>query len=453
MKNKLGMKIKLGYGICDLGGNLFFTIMGFYLLFFLTDTIKLSAGLAGIALLIGKLWDGITDPAVGYLSDRTVTKWGRRRPYIFIGSFLLFIFMILMFTNPGSKDQVFLFIWASVIYSLLCTAYTLVNIPYGALTPELTEDFNERTVLNGYRMIFAATGTLLGAVLVPFILSAFGDGNTAWTIMGGIMGGVMAGTALVTFFTVKENPRIEKIEHKNIIKSYLEVLKLKPFLLALFPWALHITGVTVIQGAVIYYFTYIYEDAGAFQIALAILILSSMLFIPVWVRISAKIGKKMSYNIGMLIFAFSVLMFFFFGEILGVKFAFAVMFIAGIGFATQYVMPYSIIPDVIEYDYAENGVKREGIFYGLWTLVSKIGQAFALAFVGWILTAFKYQPPSADGVEAVQSAFTKLGIKLLCGPVPALFFITGVVILSFYPINRQYYTELLEKIKSREARD
>jgi len=101
----LSTKVKIGFGICDLGGNLFFTIMGFYLLFFLTDIVKLAAGLAGTALMIGKIWDAVTDPAVGYLSDRTRSAMGRRRPYMLAGSILLFFFMILMFYNPHISGQ------------------------------------------------------------------------------------------------------------------------------------------------------------------------------------------------------------------------------------------------------------------------------------------------------------------------------------------------------------
>ncbi|MCP4577689.1 MAG: MFS transporter, partial [Deltaproteobacteria bacterium] len=95
------MKIKLGYGVCDMGGNLFFTVIAFLFLNYLTDTVGINPGLAGMVIMIGKIWDAITDPMVGYLSDRTKSRWGRRRPYIFFGSFPLFAGMVLMFTNPN----------------------------------------------------------------------------------------------------------------------------------------------------------------------------------------------------------------------------------------------------------------------------------------------------------------------------------------------------------------
>jgi glycoside/pentoside/hexuronide:cation symporter, GPH family len=445
MEQKLPLRTKLGFGICDLGGNLFFTIMGFYLLYFMTDVVKLAAGLAGTALFVGKMWDAVTDPAVGTISDRTVTRWGRRRPFMFVGAIFLFLFMIVMFVNPHLRSQASLFVWVAIAYCLLNTAYTLVNIPYGSLTPELTDDFNERTVLNGYRMSSAVVGTLLGAALVLPLVGVMHNPDIGWPFMGGVMGLVMMAAAMTTVFTVREKPNRAPVQPIAVLKSYLEVLRQKPFLQALFPWTLHITGVTVIQGALLYYFRYIYHDEGAFQIALPLLLVSSLVFIPIWVRISRRIGKKLSYNIGMGFFAFIILLFFLLGSHVGIWFAYVVMGFGGIGFATNYVMPWAIIPDVVENDYAENGTRREGVFYGMWTFMSKVGQAFAIALSGWILSGFGYRP------EAAQSSLSILGIRLLCGPIPVLFFVGGIVILSFYPITQAYYEKIVAKVRAREG--
>ncbi len=439
------MRTKLGFGICDLGGNLFFTMMGFYLLFFLTDIVGLAAGLAGTALMIGKVWDAATDPAVGYLSDRTRSRMGRRRPYIFYGSFLLFVSMIIMFVDPGIDKNVPLFLWAAGAYCLLNTMFTLVNIPYAALLPELTTDFDLRTVLTGYRMSFAVVGTFVGAGAVLPIANAFNDERLGWGVTGGVMGAVMLVTALVTFFAIREPMHVEPPVRQNIFKSYLSAIKMKEFLLAAFPWIFHMIGVTIIQGALLYYFRYIYNKESMFQIALIILLTASIVCIPVWVKISKRIGKKLSYNIGMAVFAAIVILFFLFGHKAGLPFAFVTMAVAGTGFATHYVMPHAILPDVVELDYAENAVRREGVFYGLWTFSSKLGQALALAINGWILGLFGYQ------ANVVQSESARIGIRLLCGPVPAFFFISGVIVLSFYPINRRFYGQIVEKIRRRDG--
>jgi glycoside/pentoside/hexuronide:cation symporter, GPH family len=442
---KLPFWTKLGFGICDLGGNLFFTMMGFYLLFFMTDVVGLAAGLAGTALMIGKIWDAVTDPTVGFISDRTRSRWGRRRPYMFVGALFLFLTMILMFTAPGYETQTQLFIWAAVMYSLLCTAYTLVNIPYGALTPELTTDYNERTVLNAYRMSSAVVGTLLGAGLVLPLVGMAASIKAGWTLSGTVMGAVMMVTALITVFSVREPVHSEAPPAQNIFKSYAQVLGMKTFLTCLIPWTMHITGITIIQGALLYFYVYLFGSEASFQLALVALLLTSMIFIPIWTIISKRIGKKLSYNLGMLIVALVILVLFVIGHRVPVEVTYLLMALAGVGFATQYVMPYSIIPDVVEFDYAENGVRREGVFYGLWTLTSKIGQAFAIALSGWTLSVFGYIP------DVAQTDLSLLGIRLLCGPIPVLFFITGIVVLSFYPITREKYQEILDKIALRDG--
>lgn len=443
---KLSFGTKLGFGICDLGGNLFFTMMGFYLLFFMTDVVGLAAGLAGTALMIGKIWDALTDPVVGYLSDQTRTRWGRRRPYMFIGSFLLFGSMILMFTAPNYETQGQLFIWGAIMYCLLCTAYTLVNIPYGALTPELTTDYNERTVLNAYRMSSAVVGTLIGAGLVLPIVGMAATVKAGWTLSGTVMGAIMMVTGLITVFAVREPRHTEAPPQQNIFSSYAQVLSMKPFLTCLIPWTMHITGITIIQGALLYYYLYLYGSETGFQIALLALLLSSMVFIPIWTLISKRIGKKYSYNAGMLIVATAVSLIFIIGHRIPMELSYLIMAFAGLGFATQYVMPYSIIPDVVEYDYAENGIRREGVFYGLWTLTSKIGQAFAIALSGWTLSIFGYIP------DLPQTELSLLGIRLLCGPIPVFFFLIGVTVLSFYPLSKEKYEEILQKIALREQK-
>ncbi|MGA2762007.1 MAG: MFS transporter [Spirochaetia bacterium] len=440
MKGKsLSLGTKLGFGVCDLGGNLFFTIMGFYLLNFMTDVARLGAILAGTAMLIGKICDAITDPTVGYLSDRTRNRWGRRRPWMFWGAIFLFFTMILQYTNPHIESQAWLFIYMAVAYCLLTTAFTMVNIPYGSLTPELTPDFDERTTLNAFRMSFAVVGTFIGAGLVLKIAGAFATPDMGWTGMAAIMGAVMLGTTLITVFTVKEPARAqqEASGQEGFIKTYAAAFRNKPFLLALTAFALHIGGTAVIQGALIYYFKYIYGGSASFEFALVCLLVPVLLFIPAWTFVSKRIGKKWCYNIGMAIVTVAVIIIFLFARQMGPRFFYSIMAIAGVGFSTHYVMPWSLVPDAVELDYAEHGVRREGAFYGVWNFMNKVGVAVANAITGWVLGGFGYVP------NVPQSETAKLGIQLLVGPIAAVFFIAGVIVLSFYPITKKYYDTVI----------
>jgi len=437
--NEVSKKIKFGFGIGDLGGNMFFTVIGFYLLFYLTDIVRLPAVLAGTVLMIGKIWDAVTDPVTGYVSDRTVSRWGRRRPYMFIGSILTFVGMALLFSSPHITEPFPLFLIMTLFFCLVSLAYTLVNIPYAALLPELSPDFDQRTILTGYRMSFAVLGTLAGAALVIPIVNLFSTAQRGWFAMGAFMGFIMMLSAMATIFMVKEPIRTKREKGSGFIRTYIEALGHKVFLKALIPWTLFIGGTTVVQGSLVYFFKYIYKDENLFQIALLSLLLVSLLFIPFWVWASKRLGKRLCYIIGISIMSAGVLLFAFIGGPGKTVFAFLIMAGAGVGLSTHYVMPHSILPDVVEYDAIKSGVRREGVFSSLWTFSSKIGQAVALAVSGLILDLFRYQP------DAALEPLTLTGIRLLCGPVPVLFYILGIIVLAGYPITREYYKKMMDE--------
>ena len=455
-KNKLSLKVLLGYGSGDIGGNLFFTVIAFWLINYLTDEIGLSGTLAGLVAMLGKTWDAITDPAVGFLSDRTKSRWGRRRPWLLFAAIPLGLAMFNMFRNPKIENVWLLFIWATISFMALSTFYTFVNIPYNSLTPDLTKDFNEKIKLNGFRMIFAVIGTFLGAGAAQPIIEYFRNKTIGYMFMGAIFGGIMTVFALIPFFSVKE-PVLKEIPKKreNIFKSYLDILKNIPFLLILIPWTLNIIGITIVTGTLVYYFKYIFMNENLMTPAMIRMLIAALVFIILIIITSKKIGeigKKKIYFLGMSIFTIAILIIFLFGHKLNVGFTFYIMIFAGIGFSTHYVMPWSILPDTIEYDYSKKGTRKEGVYYGLWTFVIKLGQAFAVFLIGFLLDVFKYIPPKKllDGM--VQPASAIFGIRLLIGPITAFFLILANIVLVFYPINKKRYQEIQEKIKRMEKK-
>jgi len=328
------------------------------------------------------------------------------------------------------------------VFCLLSTVYTVVNIPYSSLTPELTKDFHEKTSLNGYRFGFAVLGTLLGAGAALPIVNAFATERTGFMVMGAIFGGVMTITALITFFSVREPSHQTREIQTNFLESYRHVIKNKPFRRILFTYAMHIVGVTMVSGILVYFFKYIMGNEGQTTIALLFLLVSAMIFIPVSVVVSKRIGKKLTYAIGMAIVAVVAVVTAFAGDTLGSTYIFALMVVGGIGLSTTYAIPWSIMPDTIEWDYAQSGKRNEGAYYGLWTFVSKIGQALAIAVMGFILDLAKYVPDVAQAPSAI------FGIRIIFGPVTAVAFLIAILILSGYPIDEKAYEEL---VKRRDA--
>lgn len=449
--NKLKFGTALGFSIGDTGGNLYFSLIGFIFIFYLTEQLGLSGTLAGTAMMIGKLCDAITDPIVSSISDRTTSRFGRRRPFIFWGALLLFIFMVLMFSLPQFDSDTTTFLMATLLFCLLSTAFTLVNIPYASLQPELTDDYNETTKLTSLRMSFAILGTLLAVTGRP-IAESIGASNGGWTIMAVIMGGIMLISSWITVFTVKEDINKTREKQKGVLISYKEAFTNREFLLALFPWALFITGVTIIQGSFLYYYKYIYNNESLFEMALFGLIIVSLLCLPLWVKVSAKINKGPSYIIGMSIFSLGLITSYFFSTIFGPIFSVIVLAISGIGFSTHYIMPNSIIPDIIELDSARSGIRREGVYYSIWNFLLKVGQAFAGLLIGLTLDFIGFIPPDSDTNQVVeQSQRTLDGIAFLCGPIPVVIIFIGILILRKYPITKEYYIRELAKEKIKQS--
>ncbi|MDA8426834.1 MAG: MFS transporter [Treponema sp.] len=476
---RLSLGTKLGFGVCDLGGNLFFTALGFWALKYLTDTVGIAAAVAGTVIMAGKLVDALWDPVLGYLSDRTRTRWGRRRPYIFFGSVPLAFAMWWFFTNPHIQSPVLLTAWAALSFIALNVIYSIVNIPYSSLTPELTQDYHERSSLNGFRFMFAVLGTLLGAASVPPLLAAFGgvegaDKSLGFSMMGLLFGAVMLVTAMTTALTVREPAPAPESEARtefspevgaaaesdpdprrpvrkaappvagaaasarrsgrgDFLRTYLSVFRNRPYLIVLLTYALNLIGLTFLQGIIAYYFQYIYAREDLTALAMLVLLVTAMVFIPVSVIVSKRIGKKRTYQICFFALGSASLVLFFLGQALGPWFFIGMMVYAGIGVGFGYVAPYSMVPDTIELDAARTGARKEGAFYGMWLLTSKIGSAVAMFASGLVLSFGGFVP------NAAQAPASQLAIRLLIGPIPAVFLLGALFLIDRYPIDEKSY--------------
>ena len=437
---KLSFGTKLGFGIGDLGGNLFFTAMGFWSLNYLTDTAGLSAAAAGIAIMIGKIWDAVTDPMMGFISDRTRSRWGKRRPYLLFGSVPLLLAMWYFFSAPAFHSDIAGMLWATLALCLLNTAYTVVNIPYGSLTPELTKDFKERTSLNGFRFSSAVVGTILGAaVVLPIVNLAGGDKRLGFSIVGLIFGLVMAGTILITFFSVREPGHAnEPRPTAKFFETFLGVFKNRTYVRLLLTYAFNLTGLTFLQTILVYYFKYQYQNEGMTTIAMVCLLVTAMVCIPISVQVAKRIGKKRTYQLALAILATCCTAIFFFGHTLGMNFTLAAMVFGGIGVGFGYVPPYAMLPDVVEVDAVQQGTRRDGAYYGMWTFTSKLGTALATALAGVFLGMSGFV---ADAVQSSQTLFT---IRLIIGPIPVAILIGAILLVEKYPLDEATYDRLVK---------
>ncbi len=438
-EGKLPVRVKLGFGVADLGGSLFFTAMGFWSLAFLTDVVGILPAAAGAAVMVGKLWDAVTDPLMGYLSDRTRTRWGRRRPYLIFGALPLTLAMWFFFTKPAEHSQGWLLAWASLALCLLNTAYTVVNIPYSALTPDLTDDYHERSSLAGYRFGFAAIGTLIGAVAVLPLVGLFPTRAAGFSAVGAFLGLLMGLTTLITAFSVREGDHsATPIPHEGFFETFFVVFKNRPYVILLFTYACNLTALAFLQTIIVYYFKYLYRNEGMATLAMGILLVVAMPFIPISVLVSKRIGKKRSYQLCFVLLACSCLAIWAFAHRLGMGFFLGVMFVAGAGLGFGWAAPWAMIPDAVEYDAVTTGKRKEGAFYGMWTFTSKVGTSLAVFLVGLILQWGGYVANLAEQSERALGT-----IRLIVGPIPASVFLAGLALIERYPLDETAYLALM----------
>jgi GPH family glycoside/pentoside/hexuronide:cation symporter len=447
---RLTVKQKLGFGVFDLGGNMLFTLMSFWALKYLTDTVGIAAAWAGAAVMIGKAWDAVSDPMMGFISDRTLSRWGRRRVYLLFGAVPMLLSMIFFFTSPQYLPSSLHIVWAIIALIFLNTASTIINVPYASLTPELTGDYHEQSSLNGYRFGCAVFGTIAGAGAVEPLVQIFAKSGAenplidqrGFSMMGLILGSVMMIVTLLTFLGTKEKKKYlkEDLPTESFFQTLGAVFRNKPYVLLLVTYALHMTGVSFLTTILAFYTNNVLNRGDITTIALILLLVTAMGFIPISVLVSRKIGKMRTYQICFVVLASACGIIFTLGHQLPVEFFYGLMVYAGIGVGFSYVAPFAMVPDVIEYEAAKTGKRTEGAYYGMWTFVSKLGTALAIFVAGQILALGGYISQAGEGT-VVQPTSVVNAIRVIVGPIPMVVLIAAIIVVNFYPLDRKEYRE------------
>ncbi len=444
----LGSKVK--YGVADLGFALITSAIQFFLLFYYTDVAGINPALAGVALMVGKLtWDAINDPLFGYLSDRTRSRFGRRRIYMLIGAVPLGIAAWIMFSLPKGLTGAAAFLAVLLSFWLVDTFHTMTTTPYYALTPELTRDYNERASLTSIRMIFSVLGYILGAALTTILAGIFqGFGlnmQQAWSATGAVFGVVAIVTTLLTAYTVKERPELAG-EPSTLppVKAILTSFKNRPFIILMLAFILSSFSFTVLTALVPYFITYQLDMGDQVSFVLLVMLVMIGVFLIPAKKISDKINKGPAYALGLFIASMAIMASFFLPHE-PTPLIYVLAAIAGMGFSAQWIFPWSMLPDVVEYDEKMTGERREGIYSGLWAFLTKFTGALGVAVSGWALGLFGYVPNVEQTTQAL------FGIRFFFAIVPAVVILISLPLLIWYPITRKNHAELVKELAEIRA--
>ncbi len=443
---------KIIYGAGDSGFSLTSTALALLYLDFLVNIVGLDPRLAGVSIGLGRIWDAINDLVIGTLSDRTRSRWGRRRPYLLFGALPFGLTFILMWLIPVTHNQTTLLIYYTAMYILFDTFFTLVNVPYIALTPELVPAYDERTSLHSYRMAFSIGFGLLGAVAPLAIVDAIaGAGSVtrhgAYLGMAAILGLASVLPVWLVFATVRERPEFQDLPTPGLVDSFRMAASNKAFLIAAGVYLLTWMPIDLIQFVLVFLIRdYFHLTGGARDMIFLLLFGVGVLALPLWVWVSHKLDKPRAYQLGMAFMAVVLLALSFIpsGE---TNLVFVLAALAGVGVSAAHAIPLAILPDVIDWDELRRAQRQEAAYYSVITLIQKLVGALTIAVTGLALSATGYMANAAAGAQQPASALW--AIRLLTGPLPAAFFIAGIVLVSFYPISRERHARIVSLLEKR----
>ncbi len=464
---RLPLHVKVIYGTGDWSLSSFNTFRQIFYAIFLTDVVGVQPHLASFAALAGVAWDAVNDPLVGSLSDRVRTRWGRRRPFLLFASVPFGLAFVLLWWAPPWHSQAALALHASLAYIVSDTLQTVVSVPFYALTPELTPDYDERTALTAWRMLFNLAASLAVAVSAPAIVDAVVAAGflpqQGYLVVASLFGVLGVIPFLAIAAVVRERPDALPEVQPPLLEVARGAWANRPFrslgLLYMLNWITFDLVGLMIPFLVTYHVCAGDRSARTTLLGLTLPVESAMLGVllvvaipalPLWELASRRFGKRTSYLVATLYWAVVMLGIAFVPRG-GVQVALALSALCGVGVAAAHVIPEAMVPDVIDADELATGRRNEGIYYGAKNLFRKAAGALAvfgaLQTLGWA----GYVAPPPGAVQVSQPDSVMLAIRLLSGPAGAALLVGAAVAAWSYTLTRERHAAIRAELEVRRA--
>jgi len=420
---------------------------------FYTDVVGVNIGTIGFILLGARLFDAVTDPAVGAWSDRTRTRWGRRRPFILGASIPLAATLYFLLNPPADHGAAWFGGWLFAMFVF----WTVLVVPYESLGPELSFGFHERTGLLALRDGLLIAGTLVAAAS-PLLASSLlelppgHEGERAkFFFIAAVYVPLLVLLCVWCVWVVPERvapnaaaPRSRHGDAAGWRMGMRWVLKNDAFWRLLAAFTLSTLAFNLAGTLLLFYVRYVLVSEHA-EVFLVIYLLSGVLCLPVWVRFSRRFGKRLTWIVGMATYAIGAAGVLSLGAGDGTIYA-VLCFITGMTFGATVAIPSSMQADVIDYDELLSGERREGLYIGMWSVSRKLAAAFGVGVALPILAASGYQP----NVE--QTDTTKLALRAMYAGLPILANVAAIAIAWRYPIDKKRHEQIRAKITALRPR-
>lgn len=437
----------VAYGFGDFGFNLFYTGLNLYLLFYYTDVLKIAPATAGLIFMLPVIWDAVTDPLMGAIASRTRTRWGKYRPYILFGGPIMAISFVAMFAAPLFFPGAF--ITACLISHIVFrTAYTVVSIPYSALSAAMTNDGEERSSLAGARMVAAVAGGILTAYSTLELARFFGSTDLAtgfvWTAF--VFAVLSAAIMLLLFATTSETADVREVNGNGItLSDTIHYLRNNNafwiVFAAVFCGAL---GASIGSKAIVYYVIYVTGNPDGVAPLLSLSLLVTGVSVPLWAIAARKWSKRDLWVAGAIGTALCQ------GVLLVLNSSdysvvFSIICVGGFFNAAFITMFWAMLPDTVEFGQWRSGIRDEGIVFGLNQLALKAASGFGVGMLGVLLGMIGYQA----GQE--QSSATLQDLRWLSFGIPFFASLLTAFIVSRSPMTKARH-QLLVRYLARHNR-
>lgn len=460
---------KIGYGFGNLGAGISIQIIGAYLVFYSTAILGIPGSLIGIAIGLSVIWDALTDPLMGYLSDVTKSRFfGRRHIYLLIGGIGIALFNYILWHLDFSLPAYIKFIIISLLIILVKSFMTVYITPYAALGAELSSDYNERTTIQGIRTIFFLLGLAFVSVAGMYIFFSptpefpIGQLNPqSYRDIGLASSIFVLISSLVCFFSTRKyipyiNKGISDSDKQglgNLITSFKKAVKNSTFRAVAFCYMFNNLSSALFSNIGLHVFTYTFNMSSQ-QIAIIIgaQFMVSILSQPIWSMVARKVDKKPAMLLGLLLSILGGIIFFILvltknwvsGNLL---YFMPFSIVAGFGTGGLFTLPLSMVADTIDLDELDSGVRSEGVYYGCLTLFYKLSQSIAIFLIGFLLDIVKF-----DSSLPIQSESTVIVLGLILSIGSVISFGLGLISIKNYPLNYEKVCLIQKQIIAKHAR-
>ena len=414
---------------------------------FYTDVVGVHIAVLGYLILGVRLFDALTDPLIGFISDRSGTRFGRRRPYIAVGALWLALSIVFLF-NPPAESPTFETVWFGVWFFCVFFFWTVVEVPYESLGPEITFNYHERIALFAWRDGALIAGTLVAASS-PALVSQFlglspaaADERSKFFWISAIYAPMVVLFCWWCVVTIREKEWKAGSEYSGLGGGFRLVLQNRPFVILLISYTVAALGSNLPATLILFYVEYVLQSKMA-DFFLALYFVTGIFFLPGWVFLAKRTGKKAAWILSMAINTGAFLGVFFLRPGDAMLYGILVFF-SGIGFGATVAIPSAMQADVIDYDELLTGKRREGHYIGLWSITKKLAAALGVGSALPLLGAAGYEPsgPQSEGVI--------LMLRVLYALIPSVCNLLGLFIALAYPINSRIHEDIRGAIADRK---